>query len=210
MNTTTPGYTDLASPAQIQQTIAAVEARGIKVQLVDTPAQALDIIQHLIPDGAQLMTAASISLKEIGFEDLVAAKTHGWVNLKDALIKEADHEKRAALRLQSASADYFLGSVQAIAETGEMVIASNSGSQIAPYAFTSRNVILIAGTQKIVPTLEDAFQRIRNYSLPREDEHAKAIGMRGSRIGKILIFEMEPPHLQRSLNLILVNQLLGT
>jgi L-lactate utilization protein LutB len=209
MNSTTTDYTQLATPSQIQQTIAAVEKRGIKVQLVDNTAQALEKVQQLIPAGVNLMTAASETLKEIGFEDLLKAKTHAWVNLKDALLAESNPEKRGALRVQSASAEYYLGSVQAIVETGEIVIASNSGSQLAPYAFTSKNVIWIAGTQKIVPTLEDAMRRIRQYSLPHEDEKMKSMGYRGSRIGKILIFEMESPHLQRNVNLILVNQLLG-
>ncbi len=209
MNPTTD-YTQLATSSQIQQTIAAVEARGIKVQLVDTAAQALDKVQQLIPTGASVMTAASLTLKEIGFEALLKSKSHLWVNLKDEMLAESDPVKQGARRVQSAMAEYYLGSIHAIAETGEIVTASNSGSQLAPYAFTSRNVIWVAGTQKIVPTLDAAMRRIREYSLPHEDERMKAMGFRGSRIGKILIFEMEPPHLRRNINLILINQLVGT
>ncbi len=208
MNTTTD-YTQLATPDQIQQTIAAVETRGVKVQLVDTAAEALEKVQGLIPTGVHVMTAASQTLKEIGFEALLKSKSHLWVNLKDEMLAESDPEKRGALRIQSALADYYVGSVQAIVETGEIVTASHSGSQLASYAFSSRNVIWVVGAQKIVPTLDAAMRRIREYSLPLEDERAKAMGMRGSRIGKILIFEMEPPHLRRNINLILVNQVLG-
>jgi hypothetical protein len=207
--TSSSGYSNLPTPAQIQQTISELKPRGINVQLVDTPADALDKLQQLIPSGATLMIAASQSLKEIGFEDLLKAKTHGWVNLKEALFSEPDSAKQAELRTQSALADYYVGSVQAITEAGEMMIASHSGSQLPAYAFTSRNVIWVAGVQKIVPTLEAALRRIREYSLPREDERMKAMGMRGSRIGKLLIFEWEAPHLQRHLNLILVNQVVG-
>lgn len=206
---TTPNYTQLATSSQIQRTIAAVEARGIKVQLVDTAAEALDKLQSLIPTGERVMTAASQTLKEIGFEALLRSESHLWVNLKGELLAETNPQKQGELRMQSALSEYYLGSVQAIAETGEIVTASHSGSQLASYAFTSRNVIWVVGVQKIVPTLEDAMRRIREYSLPLEDQRAKAIGMRGSRIGKILIFEMEPPHLRRNINLILVNQLVG-
>lgn len=209
MNTTPIDYTQLATSAQIQQTIAAVQARGVKVQLVDTAAQALEKVQQLLPDGATVMTAASETLKTIGLEAMLKAKAHSWVNLKDALLAETDPAKQGVLRVQSTIAEYYLGSVHAIATTGEIVVASNSGSQIPSYAFSSKNVIWIAGVQKIVPTLEDGIRRVREYSLPREDEKMKSMGYRGSRIGKILIFEMEPPHLQRNVNLILVNQLLG-
>ncbi len=207
--TTTTDYTQLATSSQIQQTIAAVEARGIKVHPVDTAAEALDKLQQLIPTGAKVMTAASQTLKEIGFEDVLKSKSHLWVNLKDELLAETNPQQQAELRIQSSLADYYVGSVHAIAETGEIVTASNSGSQLASYAFTSRNVIWVAGTQKIVPTLEAGMRRIREYSLPHEDQKMKAMGYRGSRIGKILIFEMESLHLQRSVSLILVSQLLG-
>ena len=208
MNTTTD-YTQLATPDQIQLTIAAVETRGVKVQLVNTAAEALAKVQQLIPTGANVMTADSQTLKEIGFEALLKSKSHLWVNLKDEMLAETDPQKQGALRIQSALAEYYIGSVHAITETGEIVTASNSGSQLASYAFTSKNVIWVAGTQKIVPTLDSAMRRIREYSLPLEDERMKAMGMRGSRIGKILIFEMEPPHLRRNVNLILVNEVLG-
>ncbi len=210
MNVTTSiDYTQLPSPEQIQQTIAALEPSGINVQLVDDTTQALDKILALIPKGANVMTAASQSLKEIGFEDLLKSNMHGWVNLKGSMLAEKDPVRQAILRAESALAAYYVGSIQAITQTGELVIASHSGSQIPSYAFTSPNVIWVAGVQKIVPTLEDGLRRVREYSLPLEDERAKAMGMRGSKIGKMLIFEWEAPHLRRNLNLILVNQVVG-
>lgn len=210
MNTTTSThYAQLPSPAQIQQTIAALEPSGIKVQLVDDAAQALDAVKALIPNDANVMTAASQSLKEIQFEALLKSNAHGWRNLKAEMLAESDPQQQGVLRMQSSLAEYYIGSVQAVTETGELITVSHSGSQIPSYAFTSRNVIWVVGVQKIVPTVEAGLRRIREYSLPLEDERAKAMGMRGSKIGKILIFEWEAPHLRRNLNLILVNQLLG-
>jgi L-lactate utilization protein LutC len=206
---TTINYAELATSEQIQQTVAAVEARGIKVYLVDTPAQALEKVHQLIPTGANVMTGASETLRQIGLEDVLVSKDHPWVNLKDGLLAENNPVKQGQLRAQSTLSEYFLGSVQAIAETGEIVIASASGSQLPSYAFSSRNVIWVAGTQKIVPTLDAALRRVREYSLPREDERQKANGRPGSLLGKILIIEMEHPMLQRNVNLILVNDLVG-
>ena len=207
--TTTINYAELATSEQIQQTIAAVQARGIKVQLVDTAAQALDKVHDLIPAGSEVMTGGSQTLREIGLEDVLKSKTHPWVNLKDAIAAENNPEKQGYLRAQSTLAQYFLGSVHAIAESGEIVIASGSGSQIPSYAFSSRNVIWVAGTQKIVPTLEAALKRVREYSLPNEDKRMKSMGYPGSGISKLLIVEFEPQILQRNVNLILVNQLIG-
>ena len=78
------------------------------------------------------------------------------------------------------------------------------------YSYNSRNVIWVAGAQKIAPTLDDALRRVREYVLPLEDQRMKSLGNQaGSRINRILIIEGEPAYLRRNLTLILVNQVLG-
>lgn len=199
----------LPSEYQISQTADAIKARGIQVDIVDTGIQALEQIKAAIPAGATVMTGASATLQEIGFEELLIAKTHTWVNLKDALLAEPDSTQQMAMRRSSTLSEYFLGSVQAIAQTGEIVIASSSGSQLPSYSFSSTHVIWVAGVQKIVPTLEDAIRRVREYALPREAERFRALGYPGAQIGKLLIFEQEMPFLQRNVRLILVKEPVG-
>jgi hypothetical protein len=115
------------------------------------------------------------------------------------------------LRFQATLAPYYLGSVQAIAETGEVVVASGTGSQIPAYAFSSPNVIWVAGVQKIVPTLEDAIRRVREYSFEQEDKKWKALGYPGASLSKLLIIEKEPPfaYTGRTVTLILVKEQVG-
>jgi hypothetical protein len=200
MSTRILDYSTLATEAQTERAAAAVRTRGVNVEVVDTGADALERIKQLIPAGATLTTGASITLEQIGLEALLIAKTHPWVNLKDAVLAETDRVKQAELRRKSSLAQYFLGSVHAIAETG---------GQLSSYAYSSPNLIWVAGTQKITPTLDDALRRVRDYCLPREDKHAKALGMPGSMIGKLLIFEREAPYLNRHITLILVKEALG-
>jgi len=155
------------------------------------------------------MTGASITLQQIGFEEVLISKAHPWVNLKDELLAEKDPARQAELRRKSILAEYFLGSVHAIAETGEIVIASATGSQLPSYAFSSPNVIWVAGAQKITPTLDDAIRRVREYNFPRENQRMKDMGYPGSMIGKLLIFERESPYLNRHITLILVKEAVG-
>jgi L-lactate utilization protein LutC len=209
MNTAVRDYSVLATQAQIDRTVAAVKARGISVEVVNSGADALARIKQLIPAGATLSTGASMTLRQIGLEDLLISKQHPWVNLKDAVLAETDRAKQAELRRQSILAQYFLGSVHAIAETGEIVVASATGSQLAPYAYASPNVIWVAGAQKITPALEEAILRVREYNYPREDQRMKETGASGSMIGKLLIFEREAPYLNRHLTLLLVKEVLG-
>jgi L-lactate utilization protein LutC len=204
-------YNLLPAPDRLQKTIEAVQARGVTVTLVKTKEAALIQLQNLIPAGAAVMTGASLTLQQIGFEALLMGKNHPWKNFKDEVLAEKDPVKQAVLRKQGTLVDYFLGSVQAIAETGEILIASATGSQLPAYAFSSSHVIWVAGAQKITPTVETAFQRVRKYVLPLEDQHMKQLygNKVSSFIGKLLLFEREAPYLLRTVHLVLVNEVLG-
>lgn len=204
------GYDTLPDPERVQRTVEAVNARGIHAELVETKEAALERVRVLIPPGCVVMTGASVTLQQIGFEDLLIRGNHPWRNFKADLLAEKDPVKQSAMRREGTLAEFYLGSVNALAETGELVFASGSGSQLPAYAYTSRNVIWVVGAQKIAPTLEDALRRVREYVLPLEDQRQRGLGNQaGSRINRILIIEGEPAYLRRNLTLLLVNQVLG-
>jgi L-lactate utilization protein LutC len=204
-------YNILPAPDRLQKAIEAVRARGVTVTLVETKESALVHLQALIPAGASVMTGASVSLQQVGFEALLLGGNHPWKYLKAEILAEKDPARQVTLRKQATLADYFLGSVHAIAESGEILIASATGSQLPAYAYSSTNVVWVAGAQKITPTLEAGFQRVRDYILPLEDQHMKQLygDQARSFVGKILVFEREAPYLHRSVNLLLVNEVLG-
>lgn len=203
-------YDTIPAPERVQRTVEAVNGRGIHAELVETKESALERVQSIIPPGAVVMTGASVTLQQIGFEAVLISGNHPWRNFKADLLAEKDPLKQSAMRREGTLAEYYLGSVNALAETGELVFASGSGSQLPAYAYTSRNVIWVVGTQKITPTLEDAVRRVREYVLPLEDQRQKSIGNQaGSRINRMLIIEGEPAYLRRNLRLVLINQALG-
>jgi L-lactate utilization protein LutC len=203
-------YDRLPTPERVQQTVESVNARGIRTELVETKEAALERVQELIPPGCVVMTGGSVTLQQIGFEAILISGDHPWRNFKADLLAEKDPVKQSAMRREGTLAEFFLGSVNALAETGELVFASGSGSQLPAYAYSSRNVIWVVGAQKITPTLDDALRRVREYVLPLEDQRQKSLGNQaGSRINRILIIEGEPAYLRRNLTLILVNQVLG-
>lgn len=201
-------YNIIPTPEVINQTSVAIEARNIKVILVNNKEEALAKIKELIPVGSSVMTGGSTTLDQIGFTDLLKSGSHSWNNLKAGVAAETDPIKQKALRKQAVLADYFLGSVHAIAQTGELLFASGTGSQLPAYTFTSDNVIWVAGTHKIVPTVEDCYKRLKEYVFPLEDERMKKLGMAGGTIGMTLLFQKSIlPN--RKLTLILINEVLG-
>ena len=193
-----------------QKTAAdALRANGIEPIIVEKGSDALAKIKELIPGGASVMTGSSQTLEVIGLLYHLKEGKHGWNNLKDAILAEKDPAQQAALRKSSVLSDYYLGSVHALSETGELVIASASGSQLPHIVFTSPNIIFVVGAQKIVPTLADALRRVEEYVFPLEDARMKETGAPGSVLAKILIFKKEPAFMGRKVRLVIVNEPLG-
>ena len=202
-------FNTLPTPERVQKTIETVKARGINVILVNNKAEALAQLKQLIPAGAPVITAASRTLTEIGLDDIFISGEHPWKNLKTEILAEKDPLKQTLLRKQATLSDYYLGSVNALAESGEIVFASATGSQLPAYAFSSSHVIWVAGAQKITANLEEAIRRVREYVTPLVDEQVKTMGGSGTTMGKLMIFEREVPFLKRQITLIIVNEVLG-
>jgi hypothetical protein len=68
-------------------------------------------------------------------------------------------------------------------------------------------VIWVVGSQKIVPTLDDAMRRVEEYALPLEDARARLAYGQGSFIGKVLTFHRE--YMPDRIYVILVKEKLG-
>lgn len=202
-------YDTLASADSIRKVIEALKAHNIEVVVVGDRAAALAKVKELIPAGASVMNGSSRTLEEIGFVEYLKEGKHGWNNLHSAIAEEKDPAKQSILRQQALFADYYLGSAHAVTETGELIIASASGSQLSHLVSTSPNIVLVAGAQKIVPTLEEGMKRVREYVFPLEDARMKGLGYPGSMLAKILIFANEHPMMDRKARLILVNEKLG-
>ena len=202
-------YTALASKSTVEKTAEALTAHGFKPVIVATGKDALEYIKKSIPQGASVMNGSSTTLNQIGFVDYLKAGTHGWNNLHEAILAEKDAAKQGQLRKMSVVSDYYLGSVHAVTEKGELVIASNSGSQLPHLAFTSPNLILIVSTKKIVPTLPDAFDRIEKHIVPLEDERMKKAAGYGTAHNKTLVLHGENPAIGRSVHVVFVSEDLG-
>ena len=202
-------YNRLATKAVVAKTVKALHAKNIETILVKNGAEALQKIKELIPRGVSVMNGASVSLEQIGFVEYLKSGHHGWKNLHAVILAEKDPAQQAVLRKQAALSDYYLGSVHALTENGEFIIASNTGSQLSHIVFTSPNLILVVSTKKIVPNLTEAMKRLEEYVVPLEDKHMMEKYGMNTALNKIVIFKNENPMLGRKVRMILVEEDLG-
>ena len=193
--------------ATIQKTVATIEARNIRVILVDTAKDALQAVVDLIPEGGEVMNGFSTTLVEIGYDQVLEENPKGWRNYHAVITAENDTEKRHALRRKSVAADYFLSGVQAIAESGEVVGCDKTGSRTGAWPHAAANLILVSGANKIVSTLDDALRRCQEYALPLEEQRAQHVYGTGSYIGKYVVLDREDA--DGRVTLVLIREPLG-
>jgi L-lactate utilization protein LutC len=202
-------YESLKDTKTVEKTIEALKTKNVTAVSVKTGAEALEKIKSLIPKGVSINSGASKTLEQIGYIEYLKSGSHGWNNLKEAIVAEKDMAKQGLLRKQATLSDFYLGSVHAITETGEMIIASASGSQLANIVFGSPNLILVVSTKKIVPSIKDGLSRVREHVYPLEDQRMKDAGFAGSLLAKILILTDEHPMMGRKVHVIFVDENLG-
>lgn len=183
-------WDSLADSALLEKTIKALEANGIKVIVAENAKEAKEKALAQIEKGATVMTATSTTAQQIGLDSAIDESTN-FESLRKKIMALPQSEQRTQARRINSAPDYVVGSVHAVTEDGKIIIASNSGSQLAPYAFSASKVIWVVGTQKIVKNLDDAMKRIEEYVFKLEDERMmKAYGMHSS-IRKLLIINSE-------------------
>ena len=195
-----------ATVESINRTIEALAARNVDAVLVASREAALAKLKELVPEGGEVFVSTSETLDTIGYTEYMDGNDR-YINLHDQMLAQPDAASQREFRRTTTTADYFVGSVQAIAETGEIVVASGSGSQIGAFAYGARRVIMVAGTQKICPTLAEAEARTRGYTLELHDRWLEGRGSGPAPIGKFMVMEHEP--VAGRITMILIPESLG-
>jgi hypothetical protein len=205
-STHAPGrFTALPDHETLAATIVALEEHGFSVELVDDLDAAREAVLARIPEGSSVMTNTSVTLQETGIAD--AINDGGpYQSLRNRLLALDYATQAQEMKAITAQPDFALGSVHAVTRDGALLIASASGSQLAAYAWSAANVILVVGAQKLVPTLDAARERIFQHSLKLEDARAQAAYGQNSYVGKILEIHQE---LAGRIHVVLIHQSVG-
>ncbi len=206
MTQTHEAFTAPASEETIQHVARQMRERNIEVIVVDNGEQARKIVLERLPEGAEIHSAKSKTLQETGIFDAIHDENR-YDALRPRYLKMDRQTQAREIRKLIAAPDFMLGSVNAVTEDGILVATSASAGQIGPYASTAGKVILVVGSQKIVPDLETALQRVHAYVLPWEDAQVRKVLPAGSFIGKTLLIERE--WINGRMTVILVRQPIG-
>ncbi|MGI6084770.1 MAG: lactate utilization protein [Acetivibrionales bacterium] len=162
----------------------------------------------------KIVFGGSQTLKELGLYELLSEENDVfWHWIKKDIVARRQAEIEAGV---------YIASANAISETGEIVNMDGSCNRVANLAYGHEHVIYVAGVNKVVPTLEDAIDRVRNIAAPlnskRGGSNTPCTGTDEIRCNdcrsedrscRVMTITMFRPRLVKSMQLILINQNLG-
>ena len=189
----TTSFAEPVTAQRLERAAAALTAHGFTVEILDGAAAARARIKDLIPEGASVFTGASETLRLSGIdEDINASGRYDAIRARGQTMDRTT--QLAEIWRLISTPDVIVGSVHAVTETGSLVIASASGSQLPGYAGGSRRAIWVVGAQKVVPDLSTALRRVEEHCLPLESDRAMKVYGTPSAINRLLILnaELEP------------------
>ncbi|WP_030683084.1 LUD domain-containing protein [Streptomyces sp. NRRL B-1347] len=186
---TTP-FTDPASAQRLDRAATALAAHGFTVEVLDGAADARTRVRDLIPEGASVFTGASETLRLSGIADDI--NTSGRYDAVKPRVFAMDRATEGdEIRRLAASPDVIVGSVHAVTETGSLVIASGSGSQLPGNAGGAARAIWVVGAQKVVPDLDSALRRVDEHCLPLESARTQEAYGWPSAVHRLLVLNAE-------------------
>ena len=187
----TTSFAEPVTAQRLDRAAAALTAHGFTVEILDHAAAARARIKDLIPEGATVFTGASETLRLSGIEeDINASGRYDAIRARGQAMDRAT--QLAEIWRLISTPDVIVGSVHAVTETGSLLIASASGSQLPGYAGGSLRAIWVVGAQKVVPNLSTALRRVEDHCLPLESARAQAVYGSPSAINRLLILNAEP------------------
>jgi hypothetical protein len=184
---------EFAKPAndeKIGRVAQALEANGIHTLIAENGEEAKRLFFELVPDEAEVFLGASVTLEKLGIKDEID-NSGRYDAVRPRMFAMNRETQGREIRKMGGAPDYAAGSVHAVTEDGQVLIASNTGSQLGPYASGAGKVIWVVGAQKIVKDLNEGFRRIQEYTLPLEEEHMQQLYKAGTAVNKVLIVNRE-------------------
>ena len=149
------------TPIDIEKTIKALERNKFIVHYFKTCSEAISYLKGRIQN-KRVAIGDSHTLLELKVHDVLAQVNDDITDIQRPLPGESFHDTA----LRTMGRDVFLTSVNALAQTGEMVNIDGTGNRVAASLFGSQKVFFVLGINKITPDLASAIYRARNVAAP--------------------------------------------
>ena len=148
---------------KLQKTIENLRRNHMGGHVVQNKEELHALLCTLLPQGATVGCGDSVTLEDTGVLQLVR---RGPYTFYDKYQPGLTKEQKREIYLKNFDADVFLTGVNAVTQDGRLFNIDGNGSRVAPMLYGPRRVIVVAGTNKLVPDVQQAIVRARQVAAP--------------------------------------------
>lgn len=152
---------------RLEELKEALSANNFEVFVAENTDEAKSIVlEKIIPEIApkSVSWGGSLTFVATGLYDIL--KNNNDLSVLDTYDKTLSPEESLERRRQSLLVDLFITGSNAVTESGQLVNLDMFGNRVGALTFGPKNVIILVGRNKIVPDLDEAMFRIKNYAAP--------------------------------------------
>ena len=155
--------TEISNEKLAAQIIKNLERRHIKGYYWPAAKEAVERVSNIIEDGSSVTWGGSMTIRDMGIPAALHARQSLTVYDRDLA---ADREEAQQIYLKAFSSDYYLSSINALSEDGQIVNVDGTGNRVAAITFGPKNVIFVVGVNKVTQDVESALKRARSTAGP--------------------------------------------
>jgi L-lactate utilization protein LutB len=144
-----------------QTVIKQFAKRNIEAFYCENKDDTVKLMLSFIEEGKSVSWGGSNTITELGIKDILENGNYVLVDRDKFTGEERNTKMREAF-----FSDYYLTSSNAVTQDGLLVNIDGNGNRVAAICFGPKQVIVVVGINKLVPTVEHAVERIRNNATP--------------------------------------------
>lgn len=149
-----------ANDLKIKELMKVLKERSFGVAYAKDKDDARKIVMDMIPEGSTIAVGGSVTLNETGILDEIRSEKYNFIDRYNTPNFEAMLEKYR----EGYHADVFVSSTNAITMGGQLVNIDCTGNRTSQIVFGPKKVIIVAGVNKIVETVEDGIKRAKSIA----------------------------------------------
>ena len=155
--------TEIRNEKLAAKIIKNLERRYIKGYYCATSKEAVELVVKLVGDGNSVTWGGTMTVRDMGIPAALHANKTLTVYDRDLA---ATHEEAQDIYRKAFSCNYYLSSVNAMSEDGQIVNVDGTGNRVAAITFGPDHVIFVVGINKITQDVESAVKRARSTAAP--------------------------------------------
>ncbi len=147
----------------IAKTVENLKKNNMETFLVKNREEALSLALSMIPEGAVCASGGSVTLTECGVIAALKAGNYTYLDRNDPALTQ---EEKDEMVMRAQCCDVYLSSSNAITEEGELYNVDGNSNRVSNLLFGPKQVIIVAGVNKVVKDLDEAVVRVKTIAAP--------------------------------------------